>query len=573
MNDDTTTATEPAITEQEREKLKARHDELSRDIRKTAMVLLTYCFFCFLTLGQSDEVIVSATAMLKIPFASTEISPRTFLWAGPLILILLSAYLHVFIREHNKITSIDPKDKLPYIFNLDNLFTKGLTVFTFYLLPGIIMLAFAMKVYPRPDHGVWHVFAGVSLWILFWIFTVNQEMVSFRPLERIIGIIAVLLAPTFIYVFTLKGGWLSILWVPVLYSWLVATIIVFWFLKKTISFIDKKISSKWIFHWVVVLFDKICSPFCERSLVLLVLAMMMGMAIYGNKSGDLLEVLFLAIAILLLLSWVFILIAKKQSSLGWRICRLFSTASIACVCMLIFYSIVTESGNRLNLRGAELFHHDLNGYFLSHADLQDADLRGADLRGADLKGAKLSGAKLSDAKLRGAKLDGAKLDRENLKEVLSQKLNLKGVNLSGLDLIELDFHGINLQKVNFRGTKLNKADLRKANLEKVNFRKADLRETKLQEAKLKGAELTFSDFRGAEGLTVAQVKQARNWHRAFYDNGLRKALGVTDNKLIELIEYFVGNRGGDEESKDELTKQLLKYYGLPLRLESETPSN
>ena len=147
MNDGTTTDTEPELTEQEREKLKARHDELSKDIRKTALVLLTYCFFCFLTLGQSDEVIVSATKMLKIPFANTEISPRTFLIVGPLILILLTAYLHVFIREHSKITALHPNDKLPYIFNLESWFTKALTVFTFYALPCIIMLAFAEKVF------------------------------------------------------------------------------------------------------------------------------------------------------------------------------------------------------------------------------------------------------------------------------------------------------------------------------------------------------------------------------------------------------------------------------------------
>ena len=71
-----------------------------------------------------------------------------------------------------------------------------------------------------------------------------------------------------------------------------------------------------------------------------------------------------------------------------------------------------ESGERADLRGADLRGAklgcaDLRGAKLSDADLSGADLRDADLRGADLRGTKLGCADLKGADLRGADLSGA----------------------------------------------------------------------------------------------------------------------------------------------------------------------
>ena len=68
-----------------------------------------------------------------------------------------------------------------------------------------------------------------------------------------------------------------------------------------------------------------------------------------------------------------------------------------------------ESGERANLRGA-----DLSGANLRLADLSVANLSMANLRGADLSVANLSGADLSGANLRGADLSVADLSGANL---------------------------------------------------------------------------------------------------------------------------------------------------------------
>jgi hypothetical protein len=85
-----------------------------------------------------------------------------------------------------------------------------------------------------------------------------------------------------------------------------------------------------------------------------------------------------------------------------------------------------KSGNRANLREA-----DLSGAYLREADLSEADLRGADLSGADLSGADLRGADLREADLRRAYLRGADLRETDLREV---DLDFSQLNLSCIGL-------------------------------------------------------------------------------------------------------------------------------------------
>ena len=75
-----------------------------------------------------------------------------------------------------------------------------------------------------------------------------------------------------------------------------------------------------------------------------------------------------------------------------------------------------DTGERADLRGANLYEADLRGANLYGADLRGAYLRGAYLRGAYLRGADLRGADLRGADLRGANLYGANLSESNLSE-------------------------------------------------------------------------------------------------------------------------------------------------------------
>ncbi len=181
--------------------------------------------------------------------------------------------------------------------------------------------------------------------------------------------------------------------------------------------------------------------------------------------------------------------------------------------------------NGINLRKANLKNADLSG-----AKLIEADLRGSDLRWADLTKADLTKAKLEGAKLEGAKLEGAKLIEVDLKDVLFKGVKSKGDNESN-DAQKLfenwgnlwkpkkDLSTLELSKVN-----LSKVNLSEANLSEANLRQADLRQADLSGANLIEADLSGADLSEATGLTVEQVRQAKNWESAIFDSDFQKKL-------------------------------------------------
>jgi hypothetical protein len=97
------------------------------------------------------------------------------------------------------------------------------------------------------------------------------------------------------------------------------------------------------------------------------------------------------------------------------------------------------TGQRADLRGANLI-----GASLSRADLRGANLRGANLGRANLIGASLDGANLSRADLRGADLIGANLGRANLIGASLIGANLSRADLRGADLIGANLIGASL---------------------------------------------------------------------------------------------------------------------------------
>ena len=91
------------------------------------------------------------------------------------------------------------------------------------------------------------------------------------------------------------------------------------------------------------------------------------------------------------------------------------------------------TGERADLRNANLRNANLRNANLRGANLRGADLRNANLRGADLRNANLRGANLRDADLRGADLCDA---------------NLRGADLCGANLRGADLCGANLRNAN-----------------------------------------------------------------------------------------------------------------------------
>lgn len=93
--------------------------------------------------------------------------------------------------------------------------------------------------------------------------------------------------------------------------------------------------------------------------------------------------------------------------------------------------------------------------------------------------------------------------------------DLRGANFSKCILRETRFWGACLEAASFQDSDLTNANLEEANLQGAN----------LTNAILKGANLGKANLEKVEGLTVEQVKSAKNWQEAVYDSSFLMLLG------------------------------------------------
>lgn len=163
---------------------------------------------------------------------------------------------------------------------------------------------------------------------------------------------------------------------------------------------------------------------------------------------------------------------------------------------------------------------------------------------------------LQDLNEDGISLRGLDIPRANLREINLRKANLLGANFHKADLLEAnlykaDLRAANLQQSNLQRANLKKADLRATNLLEANLLGADLQEANLKAAELKdaklravnfrdanllGANLLNADLRIAEQLTLDQVKAARNWEKALYDDDFAIQLGLTPAPSTQITQ-------------------------------------
>ncbi|MBU7581395.1 MAG: pentapeptide repeat-containing protein [Nostoc sp. TH1S01] len=201
----------------------------------------------------------------------------------------------------------------------------------------------------------------------------------------------------------------------------------------------------------------------------------------------------------------------------------------------------------INLKGADLRDANLEGTNLKNACLQEIDLRNANLQQADLRYANLEGANLRNANLQGQSTNlsytnfhNAYLSHANFQLAYLWSANLQGADLSYANLQEAD---------------LSYANLQGANLKYANFQGADLSPTNLDKANFQGADLQNADLRDAQNLNPEQVKLARNWEHAKYDEALRMQLGLSpSSQNIEVIQSE--NSGKDYNLFDTQQSQL-----------------
>ena len=116
------------------------------------LILISYGFFCLITLAQPD-INIFETDKLTLPFANTPMSFRDFLTFGPLPLLGFLIYLHIFLGQWvNLRRQPDGGDfhAPAFIFNLPTRMSAVLSSFIFYWLTPLVLWRFFSKADPTP---------------------------------------------------------------------------------------------------------------------------------------------------------------------------------------------------------------------------------------------------------------------------------------------------------------------------------------------------------------------------------------------------------------------------------------
>jgi uncharacterized protein YjbI with pentapeptide repeats len=165
--------------------------------------------------------------------------------------------------------------------------------------------------------------------------------------------------------------------------------------------------------------------------------------------------------------------------------------------------------------------------------------------------------RLNRHKLYNINLAHSFLVKTNLNYVTLTEANLNYANLSNSALIDVNFEGARLNQTNFENCNMNQAMFKKsyangasfkdaylikANFEKSFLIKADFRNAFLMEANLRGAYLTGADFtnsnlykadlRGARGITIETLSEAKTLYLAKFDEELQREIQQDHPELV-----------------------------------------
>ncbi len=163
-----------------------------------------------------------------------------------------------------------------------------------------------------------------------------------------------------------------------------------------------------------------------------------------------------------------------------------------------------------------LNRHKLYSINLAHSYLVKTNLNYVNLTEANLNYANIFNSALINVNLDGARLNQTNFENCNMNQSLLRKAYANGAI--------------------FRDAYLIKSDFEKAFLIKADFRNAFLMEANLQGAYLTGADFTNAnlykaDFRGAKGLTIEVLAQAKTLYLAKFDEEINQIIQEEHQEL------------------------------------------
>jgi hypothetical protein len=169
-------------------------------------------------------------------------------------------------------------------------------------------------------------------------------------------------------------------------------------------------------------------------------------------------------------------------------------------------------GNIKRLNRHKVSKIDLVGTYLTKTNLSKVNLQNANLNTANVTSAVMIEANLKDARMNQTDFENTNLNHSDLRGTYAS-----GANFKDAFLIKADFEGAFLIKTNFKNAYLMEANFSNCALAEANFQDANLYKANLK---------------GAEGLTLEQLSQAKSLYLAEFDEDLYKIL---EKEIPDLI--------------------------------------
>jgi pentapeptide repeat protein len=151
------------------EDLQRRHAEYSETVNRLLFMLLGFCFFCLLTLGGSDAALLGAGGEVAVPVINMHLSNGVFLSVGPIILIALTLYMHIFVERLRQHDAPDADRQPSHIFNMCSPVPRLLSWFLFYWMVPLVLAAFTWKAIPRPEGPMIATLSIAATTLLIWL--------------------------------------------------------------------------------------------------------------------------------------------------------------------------------------------------------------------------------------------------------------------------------------------------------------------------------------------------------------------------------------------------------------------
>ena len=117
--------------------------EAAKTIRGTLYSILIYSAFCVTAMGFEPSPEILKSGEITVPILQAKIRYITFFYIAPLILLVMAAYLHLFVGYFKTgIKAHEDVMVLPAIFTLDNIPARALSEAFFYILTPAVIFRF-----------------------------------------------------------------------------------------------------------------------------------------------------------------------------------------------------------------------------------------------------------------------------------------------------------------------------------------------------------------------------------------------------------------------------------------------